>query len=105
MEGIVYLITELDNSKKCKIGVTKNRNVTNRLNQLQTGNSSELFIIKQYTSKHPFKLEKWLHRYFAEKHKINEWYILEETDIDNFITICEKYETMLNSLNDNPFFK
>ena len=105
MSGHVYLLTELDNEKYYKIGVTKKDDIKERLNELQTGNSSELFIIKSFKTKYPYKLEKWLHLYFNSKHKLNEWYELESNDIDNFINICEKYENMFKSLKENPFFK
>ena len=104
-DGYIYLITELDREKEYKIGVTKNKNLCKRLSQLQTGNSSELFIIKSYKSKHPFKLEKWLHRHYSDKHKLNEWYELEMSDVEEFTSICNKYESMFESLSDNPYFK
>ena len=42
--GYVYLIGEKDKPNIYKIGSTRAKNIITRLNQLQTGNSSELYI-------------------------------------------------------------
>ena len=51
--GYVYLIGEIDNKGRYKIGSTKAKDVNKRLKQLQTGNSSELFIKEYYETEHP----------------------------------------------------
>ena len=62
--GWVYLIGERENKGKYKIGSTRWKDVNNRLKQLQTGNSSELFIKDSFETSHPFKLEQMLHNRF-----------------------------------------
>ena len=102
--GFVYLIGESENENKYKIGVTRNKDIIKRKKKLQTGNPNELIIKNYFESKHPFKLEKMLHRYFNDKKVINEWFNLNEEEINNFKNICSKYEDIIISLEDNPFF-
>lgn len=104
MEGFVYLIGQLDNKNMFKIGVTK-KDVNLRLKKLQTGSSEELYICSHFKSKYVYKLEKMLHRHFSSNNKINEWFILDESQYIKFVEICQHYENILNSLQDNPFFK
>lgn len=102
--GYVYLITELDNEQYYKIGVTKHKDIEKRKDELQTGNSSELMIIKYFPTNYPFKLERMLHAYYSSKNKLNEWYELSESDIQDFENKCQIYENSFNALKDNPFF-
>lgn len=102
--AFVYLIGENNDENSYKIGVTKKKDISDRINELQTGNSNELFIKDYYETKYPYKLEKMLHRHFFEKHIINEWFKLNDTDIKSFKDICKKYNNILDSLKNNPFF-
>ena len=102
--SFVYLISNIDNDKICKIGVTKKKNIEDRKKQLQTGSSNELYIRSYHETKYPYKIEKMLHRHFNEKKILNEWFELSDEDIKNFNDICNKYENILLSLIDNPFF-
>lgn len=104
MDGFVYLIGELDNKENYKIGVTK-KDIEQRIKELQTGSSEELYIRSYFKTSHPYKLEKMLHRYFSHNNKLNEWFVLSESQAHDFPNICQKYENVLNSLQDNPFFK
>ena len=52
--AFVYLIGKIDDDNICKIGVTKNK-VLNRLNELQTGSSDELYIKQTFETNYPFK--------------------------------------------------
>lgn len=104
MDGFVYLIGEMDNKDTYKIGVTK-KNIENRIKELQTGSSNELYIRSYFKTSYPYKLEKMLHRYFSHNNKINEWFTLSESQASDFLQVCEKYENILKSLQDNPFFK
>jgi hypothetical protein len=99
----VYLISEVDRTNNYKIGVTK-KNILNRQKELQTGNSNELYINQYFETPYPFKVEKMLHRHFANKKIFNEWFELNEDDVKNFIPICKHYENICNSLKENPFF-
>ena len=102
--GYVYLIGEIDNKGRYKIGSTKAKDVKKRLKQLQTGNSSELFIKESYETEHPFKLEKMLHNHFKSSNLIGEWFELSESDTEAFKGVCEEKEKIISSLKDNPFY-
>lgn len=102
--GYVYLIGEIGNEGKYKIGSTRAKNVNKRLKQLQTGNSSELYIKESFETEHPFKLEKMLHNHFKSSNLIGEWFELSETDTEDFKTICEEKIKVIESLKDNPFY-
>ena len=102
--AFIYLISNIDNDNICKIGVTKRKNIEDRKKQLQTGSSDELYIRNFFETKYPYKLEKMLHRHFNDKKLLNEWFELNNEEINDFTNICNKYETILLSLKDNPFF-
>ena len=86
-----------------KIGVTKNL-YSKRMKQLQTGNGTELHIVNYYETFYPFSIEKYLHTKFQEKREHGEWFKLNVEDISLFSTLCNDYETLIESLKDNPFF-
>lgn len=96
MKGIIYLICD-PLTDSFKIGVTK-RDVIKRLKELQTGSSGELFIKSTFNSNHPYQLEKMLHKKYFSKKMINEWFALDIDDINDFLYNCDKYESILNSI-------
>lgn len=102
MGGYVYLICDPANDTY-KIGVTRNLN-SNRIKKLQTGNSTELHIVKTYFCQYPFRLESMLHRKFWNKRELNEWYNLDLQDIVHFTEICEEQNNIIKLMEDNPFF-
>lgn len=102
--GYVYLIGEIGKEGRYKIGSTKAKDVKKRLKQLQTGNSSELFIKESYETEHPFKLEKMLHNHFKSSNLIGEWFELSESDTEAFRGVCEEKEKIISCLKDNPFY-
>lgn len=102
--SFIYLIGEIDNDNRYKIGVTKNKNINERKNELQTGNSNELYIREKFETNEPYKLEKMLHRHYSYCHLINEWFSLNKEECKKFINVCKKYQTIIDSLKNNPFF-
>ena len=88
----------------CKIGVTSQTDCK-RLKQLATGNPSELKVLYEFPSKYPFKVETALHNYFREKQITREWFKLNNSDIQLFPELCEKYESNFKILTEykNPF--
>jgi hypothetical protein len=102
--GYVYLIGEIENPGKYKIGSTRAKKIETRLKQLQTGNSSELYIKESFETEHPFKLEKMLHNHFKSSNLIGEWFELSEADTEAFKAICEEKIRVIESLKDNPFY-
>lgn len=101
--GYVYLICDAANDT-FKIGVTRNKESNYRLKKLQTGNSTELFIVSEYYTEYPFRLEKMLHGYFTDKHEYNEWFKLDNNEVSNFVSICKMLENNIKALKDNPYF-
>lgn len=100
--GYVYLICDPSNDR-FKIGVTRDLK-SNRVKKLQTGNSTELFIMDIYETEWPFRLETLLHKHFSNKHVLNEWFALDVTEVTKFHGICEQLENNIKALKDNPFF-
>ena len=100
--GYVYLICD-QSTDRFKIGVTRDLK-SNRIKKLQTGNSTELFIMDVYETEWPFRLETLLHRHFKNKQVLNEWFVLDASDVAGFHGVCERLETTINALKDNPFF-
>lgn len=102
--GYVYLIGEINNDGRYKIGSTRAKKVDTRLKQLQTGNSSELYIKESYETERPFKLEKMLHNRFKSSNLMGEWFELSEDNVKDFRGICEHLQSIIDSLKDNPFY-
>ena len=102
--GYVYLIGEINNDGRYKIGSTRAKKVDTRLKQLQTGNANELYIKESYETEYPFKLEKMLHNHFKSYSLMGEWFALSEDDTEAFKGICEEKSKIIQSLKDNPFY-
>lgn len=103
MIGTVYLLCD-PSTDMFKIGMTRSR-VSKRIKELQTGNSCEIHLVKKYDTSIPFYIETSLHHHFADKHELNEWYALTMEDIISFEEVCKHYESIAETLQDNPFFK
>ena len=101
-EGFIYLIRENNDSNNYKIGSAKQ--IGTRIKGLQTGNPDELILIKSFSTKNRFKLEHMLHRHYYDKRGLGEWFVFEKNDVDLFDDICKKYQRIIDSLVDNPFF-
>ena len=101
--GWIYLINELG-TYNYKIGVTNAKDIEKRKKKLQTGNSDELFITREFSTDVPFKLEKMLHRHYAKYNILNEWYELTDELAIDFPNICQKYVKIMEGLSKNPFY-
>ena len=102
--GCVYLIGEIGNEGRYKIGSTRAKDVNKRLKQLQTGNSSELYIKESFETEYPFKIEKMLHNHFKSSNLMGEWFELSESDVETFKVVCEEKMRVVESLKNNPFY-
>lgn len=100
--GFVYLICD-PYRNLYKIGVSKNE-IDKRLNQLQTGNASELHITNYYKTDYPYRIETMLHNFLKPKNVLNEWYDLSLDDVLNFTNMCIQAEDIIDALKDNPHF-
>lgn len=94
----VYLIRLSDNSTY-KIGTTKN--INKRINQLQTGNAEIIYLVDSYESEYAFKIERALHNFFKDKHKLNEWFEFTIEDEIKFKDLCIKIENNIKYLKNN----
>ena len=102
--GYVYLIGEIGDNGRYKIGSTRAKKIETRLKQLQTGNSSELYVKESFETEYPFKLEKMLHNHFKSSNLIGEWFELSEADTKAFKGVCEDKTKIIESLKNNPFY-
>ena len=74
--------------------------------KLQTGNGSEITIVKEYETKYARKIESWLHKRYYSKRLVGEWFKLDDDDINDFIDTCKKIEsTIILLIETNPFYK
>ncbi len=104
--GLVYLLCELSDVERYKIGVTK-RDVEQRIKEHTTGNSNPIHLVNKYESDVYNKIESWLHRKYANYKTIDggtEWFNLPDEDVLNFTKTCEEVEATIRSLmENNPF--
>ncbi len=98
----IYLIQSLENGYY-KVGVSKHPQ--RRIEQLQTGNSSELKLIETYQSEQAHKIEKILQNRLSPFRKTGEWFDMPMVSIANFSKECKSIEEMIAFLkkNDNVF--
>lgn len=100
MKGFVYLLCD---GEKFKIGMTKKKNIDERIKELQTGNPYEIWLRSYYETDYPLKIEKMMHARHASSNVKNEWFDLSVTEVINFKNECKECERILESLKDNPF--
>lgn len=100
--SFVYLLCDASNNLY-KIGVSR-KDPYKRISQLQTGNGNDIHLVSYHITKYPFKIEKHLHFIYGDKRQNGEWFSLEDDDVLNFKENCLKYEEIIESLRDNPFF-
>jgi hypothetical protein len=106
--GTVYLLCELSNTERYKIGVTR-RDVDKRIKECQTGNANPIHLVNKFESEHYKKVESWLHRRYHSCKVIEggtEWFDLPAEDVIGFTKICEEVEgTIKYMIEHNHFFK
>lgn len=102
MSGFVYLLCD---GEKFKIGMTKQKDIQNRIVELQTGNPNEIFISSYYKTDYPYRIEQMMHLRYNESRVKNEWFDLNAKQVINFINECKKCEETLESIKENPFIK
>jgi hypothetical protein len=86
--GKVYFIHEVGSEKGFKIGFTR-LELEERLSEFQTGNLKELKVHKWVSYQECQKLEKHLHKCFAEKHIRGEWYDLNLEEVNDIAKFLE----------------
>lgn len=99
----VYLLANSEWTQ-FKIGITK-KDVNERIDNLKTGNGSEISLINTFESNHYKRIEKILHKKYNSKRLIGEWFELSDDDIIRFKDDCQKLHDAFEFLkkSDNPF--
>ena len=100
MGGFVYLLCD---GEKFKIGMTKKKDINQRIKELQTGNPYEIWLHSYYETEYPLKIEKMMHAKHTSSNVKNEWFDLTVQEVLNFKKECEECEKILEILKDNPF--
>lgn len=101
--GLVYLIAN-DEWTQFKIGVST-KSLDKRIKSLKTGNGSEITVVKYFETEHHRKVERWMHNKYHNKRLVGEWFSLDDEDIINFVSDCQKAHNTFKCLieNGNPF--
>ena len=101
--GKVYLLEEMGDKLRYKIGVTKNE-MKNRVNPLKTGNSDDIMAIYTYESAHYKKIEKMLHRKFQKNHHRLEWFEMTDEQVQSFLFEAKKADETIDFMLKNNYF-
>jgi hypothetical protein len=97
----VYLISsEINGQKLYKIGFTR-REPEKRIKEFKTGNASDFQIVEVFKSKWGTKIETQIHKKLRMKKIEGEWFQLDEYDIQNFISECQKIHNNLEFISKN----
>lgn len=94
----VYLIQSQEEGYY-KIGISKHPN--KRIEQLQTGNSSELKLIDSFQSEYANQIERALQRKFSYMRKEGEWFEMSINEEVKFQENCKFIENNLILLKNN----
>ena len=102
-KGYVYLLAEMGDKLRYKIGITKN-NVEKRVKQLRTGNSDDIMIISRYHSYNYKAVERMLHVMFKPDRMHLEWFTMTDEQVMSFLDEAKKADDNIDFLNNNnPF--
>jgi hypothetical protein len=103
-KGYVYLLAEMGDKLRYKIGITKN-NVEKRVKQLRTGNSDDIMIIHRYHSLNYKKIERMLHTKFKNDRLHLEWFTMTDEQVMAFMAEAKKADETIDFLiKHNPFY-
>lgn len=102
--GFVYLLGNFEQENVYKIGITRGK-IENRIKQLQTGSSGEIYLINYYKTKYPFFIEKNFHMKYYPYQTIGEWFELTPDEVLNFKNNCVFFENNAKVLEENAFAK
>jgi predicted GIY-YIG superfamily endonuclease len=101
MIGYVYLF-QCENTSNYKIGTT--RFLKKRKKQIQTSNAEKIIIIHEFESILPYKLESVLHKIYSVKKKEGEWFEFTQIDVNEFLSVCLKFEENFKILVKDNFY-
>lgn len=97
----IYLLKiDTPDKRLYKIGSTRNE-ISKRIQSLQTGCPFEIKLVNYHESQFGQLIERSLQNRFDYKRTFGEWFELDLTDEFNFIEMCNKLETLNESLEKN----
>lgn len=102
----IYLIEcDQEDGKIYKIGVTQ-KNISERIKELDTGNPKKMRVVSEYITEYPYKVETFLHHVYDSKQVKGEWFKLNQSEVKNFLNMCDRAERNFSTLEEanNPFF-
>lgn len=79
-----------------KIGIAGNPEV--RILELQIGNPIKLELIAAHEFEDAEPAEWVLHQRFSKKRVSGEWFLLDDSDVDEFNRVCRSFESVGNAL-------
>jgi len=85
--GTIYFVT--DGSEFVKIGNTSN-NIYERIGTLQVGNPRTLKLIAKIECDDVRVVERHIHKMFAKKRHIGEWFCISTKDVFRCVSFHEK---------------
>lgn len=102
--GYVYLLAEMGDKLRYKIGITKN-DVDKRVKQLRTGNPDDIIILNTYKSSNYKKIERMLHTRFKPERTHLEWFTMTDEQVLSFTSEAKKADETIDFLKkNNPFY-
>lgn len=97
-DSTIYLLyIDTPDGRLYKIGYTKH-SVQKRIAQLQTGCPYEIKMLETFNSTYGQTIERTLHSIYDYCKMHGEWFNLDITFEANFISICENYESINDSI-------
>lgn len=100
-DSLIYLLyIDTPDGRLYKIGHTKHR-LQKRLSQLQTGCPYEIKVMETFDSIYGQLIERTLHNRYSHCKMFGEWFNIDISVEVNFISLCENYELLNDSLNKN----
>jgi len=96
----VYLMANWRKDKSYKIWFTT-QNPEERLNQGKTFNP-RISLVCFYWTQDYTKEEKYWHNRFKKHHEINEWFVLEDNHIKEFVARAKTYDVCYNDSSFSP---
>jgi Meiotically up-regulated gene 113 len=89
MERHLYLIGyQQADAWLIKIGIATEP--TQRLKQLQTGNSQKLYLLGTIANTNPRQIEQRLHQKYRHYRKSGEWFLLPESVVQDLLRTLER---------------
>lgn len=94
---MVYLIECIrDYDTVYKIGYSKHPN--KRVTELETGNDGSVKLLYTFSGSHERKIERTIQRLYSHNNINREWFKLDLSEVQNFLTLCKKTEDNINLL-------